>query len=139
MPFDIDLRLTPDVRAPEVARRSLAALRTAVGERVVEEAMLLVSELVTNSVRHAALQPDQTIGLRIGSVGHMLRVEVSDPGPGFEPAVGAGPNGLGGWGLWLLDRVAARWGVSRDHGSRVWFELDAAVSHEQHPGRTRPA
>jgi anti-sigma regulatory factor (Ser/Thr protein kinase) len=138
MPFDIDLRLAPDLRAPEVARRSLDALRSSLEAPVVDEAELLVSELVTNSVRHAELGPDDTIAVRILTTPSALRVEVSDPGPGFDPTTMPAPNGRGGWGLRLLDRIATRWGVARRDGVRVWFELDA-VSRRRHAGRTRLA
>ena len=125
MPFDIDLRLAPDVRAPEVARRSLDALRPSVDGAVVDEAMLLVSELVTNSVRHAELDPEDTIAVRVLTTPSALRIEVDDPGRGFDPAAIPPPNGHGGWGISLLDRLASRWGVSQADGARVWFELDA--------------
>lgn len=125
MPFDIDLRLAPNVRAPEAARRSLEALRPSVDEGVVDEAILLVSELVTNSVRHAELGPDDTIAVRVLTKPTALRVEVADPGPGFDPSAVGAPNEEGGWGLWLLDRIATRWGTSDDDHAGVWFELDA--------------
>jgi anti-sigma regulatory factor (Ser/Thr protein kinase) len=125
MPFDIELRLVADVRAPEAARRSLDALRPSVDGAVVDEATLLVSELVTNSVRHAELGPDETIAVRVLTTDSSLRVEVVDPGGGFDPAGVPAPNGRGGWGLWLVDRLAARWGVSHADGAQVWFELDA--------------
>jgi signal transduction histidine kinase len=125
MPFDIDLRLTPDLRAPEAARRSLDSLRPSLDGAVVDEAMLLVSELVTNSVRHAELGPEDTIAVRVLTKPSALRVEVVDPGRGFDPAGVPPPNGRGGWGLALLDRIAPRWGVTRGDGVQVWFELDA--------------
>lgn len=138
MPFDIDLRLAPDVRAPQLARRSLDALRSSLDGSIVDEAMLLVSELVTNSVRHADLGPGDTIAVRIVGAGPSLRIEVTDPGPGFDPTAMPAPNGHGGWGLWLLDRIAPRWGVSHDDGLRVWFELNA-VSRGGRTGRTPQA
>ena len=125
MPFDIDLCLAPDVRAPEAARRSLEALRPSLDEGVVDEAILLVSELVTNSVRHAQLGPEDTICVRVLTKPTVLRVEVADAGPGFDPGSVGDPDEEGGWGLWLLDRVATRWGTARGDDARVWFELDA--------------
>jgi two-component sensor histidine kinase len=83
---------------------------------------LAVSELVTNSVEHARLGPDDYIELRarVDEAG-AVRVEVRDPGPGPPP----GPSYGLGWRT--VARVADRWGVLRDaNGSCVWFELDAA-------------
>jgi anti-sigma regulatory factor (Ser/Thr protein kinase) len=61
-----------------------------------------------------------------------VRVEVADPGAGFEPQPRDDEmNRPGGWGLYLVDRIADRWGVVRNRMNRVWFELDA--------GRTRSA
>ena len=51
-----------------------------------------------------------------------LRIEVTDPGPGFEPG-GHGPRADGGYGLHLLDRLAARWGVAGAEPVTVWVEL----------------
>ena len=56
-----------------------------------------------------------------------VRAEVSDPGPGFEPASDRRPReNDSGWGLFLVE-LAHRWGVAEDDASnRVWFELRAA-------------
>ena len=85
--------------------------------------VLLVSELVSNSVRHAAAD---SIGIRFEVNPQNVRVEVADPGPGFNPN-GAPPTSgqpAGGWGLRLVDEMADRWGTLNDDGFRVWFELD---------------
>jgi anti-sigma regulatory factor (Ser/Thr protein kinase) len=89
---------------------------------------LLVSELVTNSVRHARLRPNDAIRLKVEISERLARVEVSDPGGGFsldlpEP----GDRGPGGWGLFLTKRLADRWGVDREGGwTTVWLEMDLA-------------
>lgn len=94
----------------------------------IEDIKLLVSELVTNAVRHpSASGPiEMTVTLRGGRV----RVEVSDPGgEGFrKPSVAQPPppDALGGRGLLIVDRVATRWGVDGGRPTRVWFELAAA-------------
>jgi anti-sigma regulatory factor (Ser/Thr protein kinase) len=86
-----------------------------------------VSELVTNSVRHARLRPHDPIRLQVRVSDRLLRVEVSDPGEGFganvpEPVAARGP---GGWGLFLTERLADRWGVDRESGwTTVWLEVD---------------
>ena len=57
---------------------------------------------------------------------HRARLEVCDRGPGFEPPAAPAPRpGGGGMGLMLVDRVSAAWGVRRDDGACVWFELGA--------------
>jgi anti-sigma regulatory factor (Ser/Thr protein kinase) len=87
--------------------------------------LLLVSELVTNSVRHAGLAGTDLIELHVDVDTGTVRIEVIDPGPGFA-ADRADPNpSLGvGWGLHLVELLAQRWGVDT-RGSRTvtWFEL----------------
>jgi anti-sigma regulatory factor (Ser/Thr protein kinase) len=126
--LDLDLHVVPGQRAPEAARRGLEALRTTFDDTTVDEAVLLVSELVTNSVRHAGLGEGDTISVEVRQAEGSLRVEVSDPGAGFD--ADPSPRGDGGWGLLLLDRVADRWGVRRGDRTSVWFELDAVSQAE---------
>ena len=57
--LDIDIRLRPDVRSPAEARRSLEALRPSLDDHLVDDAVLLVSEIVSNSVRHAGLDRER--------------------------------------------------------------------------------
>jgi anti-sigma regulatory factor (Ser/Thr protein kinase) len=87
---------------------------------------LLVSELLTNSVVHAGLGPNQDVDLRLRCGARAVRVEVADPGVSFEvdpePPRGRPP---GRWGLYLVSRVADRWGLDeRGQGKSVWFEID---------------
>jgi len=89
-----------------------------------DDARLLVSELVTNSVRHAAQPAGAPVHMRADAADGVIRVEVHDQGHG--PVFRHGADGQpGGYGLDLVERIATRWGVSRDHGTRVWFELAA--------------
>lgn len=128
----IHLFLGPDSTAPGDARRELRCkLDQVVGSEVLEWATLLVSELVTNSVRHGGLLPSEKIELRVEASARRLRVEVAEPGRGFEAqpepqprrdATGGGATG--GWGLLLVDRLSTAWGVENDGSTRVWFELD---------------
>jgi len=94
-----------------------------VSSQTLEDVRLLVSELVTNSVRHGRLGPDGWIELRVIPSAGTFRVEVIDSGPGFhlrlrEPK----PSQTSGWGLFIVDRVADRWGIARAP-TRVWFEM----------------
>ncbi len=110
------------------AREAVATLR--LPEPPEAHATLLVSELVTNCVKHAALGPDDRISLRIRRNGR-LRVEVCDPGAGFEPSRRRERpvDEPGGWGLVLVQELAERWGMERDRdGTCVWFELPVGAS-----------
>ena len=84
---------------------------------------LLTSELVTNSIRHAGLGPDDRIVLAARLTPDFARVEVRDGGPGFDPDI---RHQVGGFGLRMVDTLASRWGVDRDAAgsTRVWFEVD---------------
>jgi anti-sigma regulatory factor (Ser/Thr protein kinase) len=85
--------------------------------------MLLVSELVTNAVRHA--QGDE-FEVRLEVTPQRLRLEVHDNGGGFHPRIQPSEDGTGGYGLYIVDRLADRWGVERDDGGVIWLELDRA-------------
>lgn len=88
---------------------------------------LLVSELVTNSVRHAELDPDEWIDLEVDVDLDAVRVTVTDPGGGFNPPTRPPhPTEPSGWGLTLVQRMADRWGISSDGRTQVWFELRRA-------------
>lgn len=86
---------------------------------------LLVSELVTNSVRHARLEDGGWINVCVEESPRALRVAVTDPGVGFDERPGPPqPGDRSGWGLHLVEQLADRWGVSRDGKMMVWFEID---------------
>jgi anti-sigma regulatory factor (Ser/Thr protein kinase) len=87
---------------------------------------LLVSELVANSVEHSGARRDQLIGLEIRVSDERLRVEVSDPGPGFDlPCLPTEQpwEAEYGRGLLIVDSLAQSWGVSHGERNTVWFEL----------------
>jgi anti-sigma regulatory factor (Ser/Thr protein kinase) len=104
------------------ARRWLDRLAGEVDDRRLDDARLLVSELVANAVRHVA--QDGAIELRIDNDAERLRIEVLDPGPGFTPAPRRPEEaGDSGWGLHFVAQVADRWAADTTGGARVWFEL----------------
>jgi anti-sigma regulatory factor (Ser/Thr protein kinase) len=102
-------------------------LARAVPPKVLEDATLLVSELVTNAVRHGPSSEVSEVELRIESDVRRIRVVVSDPGAGFvvEPRPPTAAESSG-WGLYLVDRIADRWGVVTKGRNEVWFEIDVA-------------
>ncbi|MGD2052459.1 MAG: ATP-binding protein [Acidimicrobiia bacterium] len=115
------LSLPADVAAPAAARRSLDTL--ALPPHCRPDLLLLVSELVTNSVRHGA-HPDGIVGMRIDLSPERIRVEVEDGGDGFvPPSPGEDPTG-DGMGLRLVDTLSDRWGVTPVPATVVWFEVD---------------
>lgn len=86
---------------------------------------LLVSELVTNSYRHAGLVEGDAIRLRVLLDGGTLRIEVADRGMAGSPSI-RDPDPDGGWGLRIVSELSDRWGVeSGPAGTTVWFELES--------------
>ena len=123
MRSQVELRLPPEPIAPTLARAAVAAVGYDLPEAVASDIKLLATEIVSNAVRHANLGPSEEIILRIVADGH-VRVEVTDPGPPFEPELRRLERGPSGWGLFLVDAVAASWGVEAEGiGKKVWFEI----------------
>ena len=119
----IERRLPVTPEAAAEARHALADFALDDGRE--RDVRLLVSELVTNAVRHANLAPGDVILLVIDLEDSVLRVEVHDPGGGFVPRAPApDPARPSGWGLYLVDELADRWGVDSDEQTLVWFEVD---------------
>jgi anti-sigma regulatory factor (Ser/Thr protein kinase) len=102
------------------ARLFLDHVQDDVSEQALENARLLVSELVANAVEH--VEEDGELELRVALSDGVLRVEVLDPGPGFEPRPRPADSDRG-WGLHFTERLAVRWAADRDERARVWFEL----------------
>jgi anti-sigma regulatory factor (Ser/Thr protein kinase) len=90
--------------------------------RIHDDVRLLVSELVANSVRHAGRPAGAPLRIRAAAVDGVVRVEVHDHGHGWVRRRSADGR-PGGFGLSLVERLAARWGVNHENGTRVWFEL----------------
>jgi anti-sigma regulatory factor (Ser/Thr protein kinase) len=120
------LDLDRDPRAPSLARAAVAGFCER-GELDGEQAStlaLLVSELVSNAVMHSQAPPASGILLRVCALDEGgVRVEVIDRGSGFTAIPRDPARSDGGYGLFLVDRQASRWGVDRVGGTRVWFEL----------------
>ncbi len=110
--------------APRLARE---AIRGVLGGRrnAAADATLVVSELVTNAVRHSACNPDQTLTLDARVIGDYVRIAVHDPAQSAQvPHVrGSAPGTGGGLGLRLVEQLARRWGWDRPDGRLVWAEL----------------
>ena len=116
--FDIDR----DFTAPANARRAVEHFGAILDPEVVPDVRLLVSELISNSVKYGGEGRVQLI-LQSEDRRH-VRVEVVDQGVGFVPTVRDRPKTEpGGWGLHLVEALTQRWGVF-DGSTHVWFEID---------------
>ena len=126
MAIRINLRFTPESEAISEARHALDRLADVLPPGKLEDVRLVVSELVTNSVLHAGLSPDDQIWLSVEASAVSVSGRVCDPGPGFRmpSKLGPRPDFSGGWGLPIVDRISDRWGVDRNSYACVWFEID---------------
>jgi serine/threonine-protein kinase RsbW len=125
MPFQITVLAGP--AAPTTARHALTqwlGARTTNG--LLADAPLVVSELVTNSLRHAGLPDGGAVRVFAQFTDDVLRLEVEDAGTGGVRRRAPNRDRGGGFGLNIVDALAARWGVERDRGTLVWVELATA-------------
>jgi anti-sigma regulatory factor (Ser/Thr protein kinase) len=131
IPGRLDFSLRATRTAAARARRALSQLRLPLP--LAFDAQLLVSELVSNSVRHAGLGRDDLIRVTADWPGDRLLVHVRDGGRPRRASPVAGsirpaPGAESGWGLYFVDRLASRWGTT---ASGYWFELRP---DQPHPG-----
>jgi anti-sigma regulatory factor (Ser/Thr protein kinase) len=111
-------------QAPAVARAAVERwLSGRVSETLFDDVRLLVSELVTNSVRHARMTGDATIRVSVEVADGVVRLEVEDPGDSAIAAVPPDREHGGGFGLYLVETLAKRWGSTHEGNTCVWAEL----------------
>ena len=127
-PFSVEADVTGGPHAAARARRLVEhELVGRLPRDLVEDVMLLVTELVANGVRHGGADVDSSLFLRLQGGQPGLHVEVvnADHGRGGAPEQRSPDlQGGGGIGLNLVDTLASRWGVRNDRKTAVWFELD---------------
>lgn len=125
-PLLVDARLPVRSVAARDARAALEEGLRDLDPDTLAILKLLTSELVANDVEHASLAETDSIALRARRKAGWVRVEVDDRGARFEPRVPlAKPSqDESGWGLFIVNHAADRWGVINHPGSRqLWFEL----------------
>jgi serine/threonine-protein kinase RsbW len=126
---ELDFELAGGPYAATAARLALNDLEARLDPVLAQDLRLLVSEAVTNSVKHAGIGPEDSLGLKVTLHVDRVRVEVRDDGPQFDaeprpPTLDHGEDDdRPGWGLFLVDQLADRWGVHHAAGNTVWFEL----------------
>jgi anti-sigma regulatory factor (Ser/Thr protein kinase) len=122
MAANIEIEIPRDPQAPGAARRAIEQLGGDVDPALIPDVKLLVSELITNSVKYGGTGEVDLI-VRSEDREHVY-VEVVDQGVGFVPTARDRPTTeAGGWGLHLVETLTERWGV-REGSTHVWFEID---------------
>jgi len=121
-PHTLELTFPPEPSSVSRARtRFCEAMAPDLQDDQVETLRLLLSELVTNAVRHGDGGDPVEVNARWNAE---VRVEVVDHGEGFSPQPRFGRSDEpGGFGLFLVGRLADQWGVETTDGTTVWFVL----------------
>ncbi|MEU3600647.1 ATP-binding protein [Streptomyces sp. NPDC006798] len=118
-----EVRLPSRAESAATARRlthSVIVRQWGLSGQIAEPAVLLVSELVGNAVRHTGARE---FGLRMTRRPGWIRVEVRDPSRGLPCLLPVQPLDVSGRGLFLVDRLSDRWGVDLlPRGKTTWFE-----------------
>lgn len=126
--FGFKLRAGPQAAAE--ARHALSAAERSLPESARGPVLLLLTELVTNAVRHGeGPEPVRGVSVKVVESDGGIGAAVTNPGDGFEwnGRESDDPLEPGGYGLVLVDRMSSRWGIDRGRGATtVWFELDRA-------------
>jgi anti-sigma regulatory factor (Ser/Thr protein kinase) len=125
-PPTLRMTLERDPQAPSLARAAVTGFskQRKMSPASLSTLALLVSELVSNAVVHSDAPASSGIQLCARLLGPAaVRVEVTDQGSGFD-AVPRDPARVeGGYGLYLVDTQATKWGIDRRCGTCVWFEV----------------
>jgi anti-sigma regulatory factor (Ser/Thr protein kinase) len=121
MPAELTVEIPRTPEAPFLARRALADLDGKIDASVLPDIRLLVSELITNSVKYGG---DGPVRLEITAEGGRVRAEIIDQGAGFTPVKRNDDlDKVGGWGLHLVEELTTDWGTY-EGSTHVWFEID---------------
>jgi anti-sigma regulatory factor (Ser/Thr protein kinase) len=120
--MQFSFQFPPADDAPAQARAALEVFDQILSPELLEDLQLVVSELVTNSVKFGPKRPI-TLALSVGTEG-LVQGEVIDQGDGEQVKIEmtVEPTIAGGWGLHLVDQLAVNWGV-REGSTHVWFEI----------------
>ena len=124
MPAELSVEIPRNEQGPFFARSALADLEGEVDPSVMPDVRLLVSELITNSVKYGGEGP---VRLEVSASNGCVRAEIIDQGVGFTPVKrGDDLEQVGGWGLHLVEELTTDWGTHQG-STHVWFEIDLAA------------
>jgi anti-sigma regulatory factor (Ser/Thr protein kinase) len=125
----LELALERNVQAPAIARAAISGLcqdlRLAGSLR--QTLVLLISEVVSNAVLHSSAPDEAPITVTAMVTPDVFHITVTDAGDGFTPAQRDPARVEGGYGLFLLEKAASRWGVEATSPTTVWFELPVSA------------
>lgn len=123
--LELELELERNVQAPALARWAIAERceQLELDASLAQSLILLVSEVVSNAVRHSAADLQMPIELAADFAKQTIHVAITDAGNGFTPRRRDPGRTHDGYGLYLLEKVADRWGVESKGDTKVWFEL----------------
>jgi anti-sigma regulatory factor (Ser/Thr protein kinase) len=121
----LELALERNVQAPAIARAAISGLcqDLRLGGSLRQTLVLLISEVVSNAVLHSSGPAEAPIRVVANVTPDVFHVTVTDAGEGFTPSQRDPARVEGGYGLYLLERAASRWGVEASRPTTVWFEL----------------
>ena len=124
MSTELSIEIPRNAQAPFLARRALADLDGKIDPDVLPDVRLLVSELITNSVKYGG---DGPVRLEITAADDRIRAEIIDQGVGFVPVERNDDlEKVGGWGLHLVEQLTTEWGTY-EGSTHVWFEIDLSA------------
>jgi anti-sigma regulatory factor (Ser/Thr protein kinase) len=125
LPAPLVLELRRNVDAPGIARAAVSELshRLGLAGSTFQTLVLLVSEVVSNAVLHSTGPSDAPITLTASVTTDAVRIDITDAGGGFIPRQRDPASINDGYGLYLVDKAASRWGVDSTGPTSVWFEL----------------
>ena len=125
--MNLERRLPVAPEAASEARRLLEELDPPLAADLAANLGLLISEVVTNAVRHGPNGSDAGIRVLLDATPERVRVDVLDAGEGFAHRARSGGADLpGGWGLFLVEQLSSRWGIEVEPTTHVWFEIDVS-------------
>ncbi|MFJ6936568.1 ATP-binding protein [Streptomyces sp. NPDC101118] len=131
-PTEAEVTLPSRPESASTARRltqCVVVRQWGLSPQVAEHAVLLVSELVGNAVRHTGAR---SFGLRMLRRRGWIRIEVRDPSRGLPCLMPVHELDESGRGLFLVDKLSDRWGADLlPRGKNTWFEMRVA---DRHPG-----
>jgi two-component sensor histidine kinase len=121
----------PEATAAAMGRRVLEGLSDGLEPSTLDDARLLLTELIANAIQHGNLDGADRISVVVRRQAGDVIVEVTDPGQGVPAAVRPGSGN--GWGLTLLERLADEWGIDPrpDGGTVAWFRLASVPTEEE--------